>query len=77
MRHNNIRDVEASFLREVCRDVKVEPGLLPLGNTGTQSRNIADKGRLDVSAIGIWRMEPHGKSVFGRSCYTPKLTIVS
>ena len=54
MRHNNIRDFEASLLREVCRDVKVEPELLPLGNTGTRSRNTADKARLDVSAVGIW-----------------------
>ena len=54
MRHNYIRDFEANLLREVCKDVKVEPELLPLGNTGTLSSNNADKARLDVSAIGIW-----------------------
>ena len=32
MRHNNIRDLEASLLREVCRDVKVEPELLPIAD---------------------------------------------
>ena len=30
MRHNNIRDFEAKLLKEVCRDVKVEPELLPI-----------------------------------------------
>ena len=30
MRHNNIRDLEASMLREVCKDVKVEPEFLPM-----------------------------------------------
>ena len=54
MRHNYIRDFEASLLKEICKDVKVEPELLPLGNTGTLSSNAADKARLDVSAIGIW-----------------------
>ena len=54
MRHNNIRDLEASLLREVCRDIKVEPELLPIGNVETQSANKADKARLDVSAIGLW-----------------------
>ena len=54
MRHNNIRDLEASLLREVCKDVKVEPELLPIGSVETQSSNKADKARLDVSAIGLW-----------------------
>jgi hypothetical protein len=54
MRHDNIRNLEASLLREVCKDVKVEPNLLPIGNTETESKNQAAKARLDVSAIGVW-----------------------
>ena len=54
MRHNNIRDLEANLLKEVCKDVKVEPELLPLGNENTQSSNVANKARLDVSAVGLW-----------------------
>ena len=54
MRHNNIRDLEAALLKNICKDVKVEPELLPLGNSGTESTNDAEKARLDVSAIGIW-----------------------
>ena len=54
MRHNNIRDFEASLLREICKDVKVEPMLLPVGETTTRSSNLAEKARLDVSAVGVW-----------------------
>ena len=54
MRHNRVRDLEASILRDVCKDVKVEPELMPLGNSSTTSSNVAEKARLDVSAVGIW-----------------------
>ena len=54
MRHNNIRDFEATLLNEVCKDVKIEPMLLPVGNTETRSSNQAERARLDVSAVGIW-----------------------
>ena len=54
MRHNNLRDFEASLLTEVCKDVKTEHTLLPLGDSGTQSSIDAEKARLDVSAVGIW-----------------------
>ena len=54
MRHNNIRDFEASLLREICKDVKIEPMLLPVGETTTRSSNLAEKARLDLSAVGVW-----------------------
>jgi hypothetical protein len=54
MRHNNIRDLEATLLRPICRDVKIEPKLMPLGYTGTQSTKIEDGARPDVSAVGLW-----------------------
>ena len=54
MRHNNIRDFEATLLKEVCRDVKIEPMLLPVGNSESRSSNQAERARLDVSAVGIW-----------------------
>ena len=54
LRHNNIRDLEASLLKDICKDIKIEPELMPLGNSETQSSNTAEKARLDVSAVGIW-----------------------
>ena len=53
MRHNNIRDLTASFLREVCRDVKIEPELLPIDNPGNTNQ-VPEKERADVSAVGVW-----------------------
>ena len=47
MRHNRIRDLEASILRDICKDVRVEPELLPIANP-TQSTNNAQGARLDV-----------------------------
>ena len=54
MRHNRIRDLEASILKDICKDVKVEPELLPVGERTIASSNTAEKARLDVSAVGIW-----------------------
>ena len=53
MRHNALRDCEAKLLREVCRDVKTEPALIPTVSE-MMSGNIADRARADVSAIGVW-----------------------
>ena len=53
MRHNNIRDLNAEFQREVCRDVATEPSLIPLDNEeiiGTE----ADGAAPDISSRGIW-----------------------
>lgn len=54
MRHNNLRDLEAFILKEVCKDVRTEPGLLPVGNAEVNSRNLEEKSRPDVSAVGVW-----------------------
>ena len=53
MRHDALQDCEAKFLREVWRDMKVEPALIPTVS-GLTSGNVADRARADVSAIGVW-----------------------
>ena len=50
MRHNRIRDTEAGILKDVCKDVRIEPELLPVVNPNGER---AAKERLDVSAVGI------------------------
>ena len=52
MRHNDLRDAEARLLKQVCRDVKVEPGLLPTDQDF--SGNVADEARSDISVRGLW-----------------------
>ena len=56
IRHNEVHDLTATLLTEVCHDVCVEPDLQPL--TGEQMNNataITDAGaRLDIAANGFW-----------------------
>ena len=55
-RHNELRDLTADLLAEVCRDVAIEPPLEPL--TGELLRyktaKTADDAHPDVSARGFW-----------------------
>ena len=56
VRHNEIRDVTATLLTEVCHDVLLEPDLQPLtgeiipGATSVKS----DDARLDIAVSGFW-----------------------
>ena len=56
MRHDEVRDLTTQMLREVCRDVTVEPQLLPLEGERLTYRtsNAANDARVDVSARGFW-----------------------
>ena len=53
IRHNEIRDITASLLTEVCHNVTTEPPLQPL-NGETRSANTDDGARLDIHARGFW-----------------------
>ena len=56
LRHNQIRDLEAHWLSEVCKGVETEPQLIPLiGETFEhKSTNTAPEARLDIFARGFW-----------------------
>ena len=49
---SSIRDLEATILKDVCKDVKVEPDLIPIGDSTINSSNSTEGARLDVSAVG-------------------------
>ena len=53
MRHNNLRDLNAEFQKEICRDVVVEPQLLPLGNEEVQGVQ-GERAAPDISSRGLW-----------------------
>lgn len=57
LRHNRLRDLFASLLDEVCRDVQTEPSLQPLTGEHFDRRtaNQSDEARLDISARGFWQ----------------------
>ena len=56
MRHNEVRDITALLLTEVCRDVRKEPMLLEVTNENIKAKtaNVSKESRLDVSASGFW-----------------------
>ena len=56
IRHNEIRDLTANLLSEVCNDVCIEPHLQPVSSehlSGSSTIN-QDGARLDVAANGLW-----------------------
>ena len=56
IRHNEVRDITASLLSEVCHSVSIEPHLQPLSGEimAHNSANIDNNSRLDGSAYGFW-----------------------
>ena len=61
MRHNILRDMNSNLQREVCRDVVVEPRLLPLDHEEVEGAH-GDRAAPDISSRGLW-------STFERTFY--------
>ena len=53
MRHNNLRDLNITMQKEVCRDVVSEPRLLPVNNQEVEG-TAADRAAADISSRGLW-----------------------
>ena len=56
LRHNEVRDITAEMIKEVCTNVEIEPRLRPLDGENLQLRttNREDEVRLDIRATGYW-----------------------
>ena len=56
IRHNEIRDITCSLLKEVCRDVTKEPLLQPLQREefNYKTANVEQEAGVDISARGFW-----------------------
>ncbi|XP_066919036.1 uncharacterized protein [Clytia hemisphaerica] len=56
LRHNEVRDITAKLLDEVCVNVRNEPRLITLDGEGLthKTANTSEGARLDVSATGFW-----------------------
>ena len=54
--HNEIRDLTAGLLSEVCQDVCLEPKLQRVDNESfiRRTANTNDQARLDISTKGFW-----------------------
>ena len=63
LRHNSLRDTAANILTQVCKDVAIEPPLIPLtGENLPVSAITEDDARLDISARSFWM--PLGRAFF-------------
>ena len=58
IRHNEIRDITASFCTEVCNNVATEPPLQPLSEESmtAPTPNTDDGACVDVRARGFWNV---------------------
>ena len=57
IRHNEIRDLTANLMTEVCHNVSIEPQLQPITDETFRSAmtaNTADGARSDIAADGFW-----------------------
>ena len=56
IRHNEVRDLTANLLTEVCHNVAHEPNLQPITHEVFlhQSANTDENARLDIRATGFW-----------------------
>ena len=72
IRHNDIRDLTARLLTEVCPNVAIEPDLQPLsGETlSLRTSNSEDGARLDMSAQGFWG-DRHERAFFDVRLFNP------
>ena len=72
LRHNEIRDVTADLLHEICHNVSTEPELQPLSGESLTLRtaNTQDGARLDVKAQGFWE-DRHQCAFFDVRVFNP------
>ena len=71
MRHDQIRNLEADFMKAICRDVKIEPHLIPIcKNNG----NTTDQAWLVLPCVAIWG--PMEKNYFRRTRLSSKCTLL-
>ena len=61
IRHNEIRNLTASLMSEVCHNVQIEPQLHPLSGETLHYRSAIqdDDARVDIRASGFWRCLHH------------------
>lgn len=53
MRHDALRDLNAESRREMCKDVTIEPSLIPIDGEEIDGLS-AGRARPDISSRGLW-----------------------
>ena len=58
LRHNHLRNITATLLKEVCKDIRVEPQLEELtGEILHPSTITGNEARLEICARGFWQAD--------------------
>ena len=72
LRHNEVRDLTANLMTEVCNDVCIEPTLQPVTGEALSGASAltADGARLDVAASGFWGGR-HERAFFDVRVFNP------
>ncbi len=75
IRYNEIRDLTATLLTEVCNDVCIEPNLQPITEETFRcaTANTQKGARLDISANGVWGGR-YEKTYFDLRVFNPHVT---
>ena len=75
--HNELRDLTAGWLQEVCHNVTIEPPLLPIiGESITPSlANRRNNARADIHARGFWGKRQSAFLTYG--CFIPTHQVIS
>ena len=73
VRHNEVRDLLCSVMRETCHNVSIEPQLLPLDGERFRSTgaNTANDARVDIKANGFWNGSRHECAYFDVRVFYP------
>jgi hypothetical protein len=74
IRHNDIRDLFANVMSDVCHDTAIEPLLQHVDRQLPSGANIQDGARLDISASSVWggRFE---RTYFDLRVFNPHLPV--
>lgn len=72
LRHNEVRDLTAKLMSEVCHNVCIEPHLQPLTGEALNGATaiVTDGARLDVAANGFWGGQ-HERAFFDIRVFNP------
>ena len=72
IRHNDVRDLTAKLMSEVCHDVQVEPHLQPLSGEllDYKTAKHENDARVDIRAAGFWGCRHH-RSFFDVRVFNP------
>ena len=72
LRHNEVRDISAQLMSEVCPNVAIEPTLQPVTNEHFShwSANMETGARLNVRAQGFWGIH-HQQAYFDIRVFNP------